>query len=417
MRRPDLTPADGAAVTAGPAGSPVTGPAPAALRRDRITAIGYSALASYAYFLYALSPFLVLLRHRLGFSYTVLSLHSTVFAAGSLLAGLSFAQVLRRTGRHRLFRLALLGTGCGALLLAAGTTLAVTLPAAALLGVAGPMLQTSSLAMLSAHHPAHRDRVLVEANAAASAAAVLAPALIGSLSGSDAGWRTGLALPVAALAVLQLLTHRQPLPEHPEQRPAGTSATAGGRLPAAFWVRCAVVGAAAGTEFGLVFYGSPLMAGRLGMDIGHAATVMTLFALGVLAGRLVGSRLVSRPDRAPRLLVWSWLLAAAGIGAFWASDRTWASEAALLVAGAGVANLFPLSLSLAIAAVPERSDTAAARAQAVVSAAIMLAPLTLGALSDRIGVVRAFTVEEVLVVTALLLVAVGRRRTPARSAL
>lgn len=150
-------------------------------RRDRITALGYTSLAAYAYCLYALAPFLTLLRRDLDFSYLVMSLHSTTFAAGSVLSGLFFTQALRRFGRHRLFWLSVIGTACGAVLLAVGSTVAFTLAATALLGVTGPMLQTSSLALLSVHHSAHRDRALVEANATASLAAVLAPALIGSL--------------------------------------------------------------------------------------------------------------------------------------------------------------------------------------------------------------------------------------------
>ncbi len=385
------------------AAAPSVGTAPPVFRRDGVTATGYAALTAYAYCLYGLAPFLTLLRRDLHFSYLVMSMHSTVFAAGSILAGAAFPQGLRLLGRHRLFQWCLLGTVCGALLLAMGDMIAVTLTAAALLGLAGPLLQTSSLALLSAHHPGHRDRALVEGNAAASAAAVLAPALIGSLGGTGIGWRSGLALPVATLVLLYLLSHRRPLPDY---RPIG-AATAVSRepLPTTFWIRCAVVGAVAGVEFGMVFYGSPLLVTRLGLGISQATTMMTLFAAGILAGRLAGSRLVRAQGRAPRMLAGSLLATGIGVAVFWTSGQPVLSGAALLVAGAGVANLFPLALSHAIAAVPERSDTAAARIQLVVSAAIMVAPLTLGALSDALGVVPAFATEAVLVAGALLLVA------------
>ncbi|WP_433854994.1 MFS transporter [Streptomyces kronopolitis] len=377
-------------------------------RRDRLTALGYTSLAAYAYCLYALAPFLTLLRRDLGFSYLVMSLHSTTFAAGSVLSGLFFTQALRRLGRHRLFWLSVLGTACGAVLLAVGSTVAFTLAATALLGVTGPMLQTSSLALLSVHHSAHRDRALVEANAAASLAAVLAPALIGSLGGTDAGWRAGLTLPVAAFAVLFLLGRGRPLPD------GGPAAgvVRPGRLPGRFWLRSAALGAAAGIEFGTVFYGAPLLVSRLGLGIGHAATLMTLFAVGILTGRTAGSRLVADQGKAPRLLTGSLLLAAAGLGLLWSSHTLVLSCGALLVAGAGVANLFPLSFSHAIAAAPDRSDLAAARNQLVVNSAIMAAPLALGALSDRVGVSTAFAVQAVLIVAALLLVTVDGRGTP-----
>ncbi|RXS85231.1 MFS transporter [Streptomyces sp. TM32] len=374
-------------------------------RRDRLTALGYTSLAAYAYCLYALAPFLTLLRRDLGFSYLVMSLHSTTFAAGSVLSGLFFTQALRRLGRHRLFWLSVIGTAGGVVLLAVGHTVAFTLAATALLGLTGPMLQTSSLALLSVHHSAHRDRALVEANATASLAAVLAPAVIGSLGGSDSGWRAGLVLPVVALALLYALGRGRPLPDQ-EGPAAGTVRP--GRLPGRFWLRSAALGAAAGIEFGTVFYGAPLLVSRLDLSISHAATLMTLFAVGILIGRTAGSRLVNDQGRAPRLLAGSLLLTAAGLGVFWSSHELVLSSAALLIAGAGVANLFPLSFSHAIAAAPDRSDLAAARNQLVVNSAIMAAPLALGALSDRVGVSSAFAVQAVLIVAALLLVTVDR---------
>ncbi|MGY5124193.1 MFS transporter [Streptomyces nigrescens] len=373
-------------------------------RRDRLTALGYTSLAAYAYCLYALAPFLTLLRRDLDFSYLVMSLHSTTFAAGSVLSGLFFTQALCRLGRHRLFWLSVIGTACGVVLLAVGNTVAFTLAATALLGLTGPMLQTSSLALLSVHHSSHRDRALVEANATASLAAVLAPAVIGSLGGTDSGWRAGLALPVVAFVLLYALGRSRPLP--------GQGAAAGplhqGRLPGRFWLRSSALGAAAGIEFGTVFYGAPLLVSRLDLSISHAATLMTLFAVGILIGRTAGSRLVNDQGKAPRLLTGSLLLAAAGLSIFWSSHALVLSSVALLIAGAGVANLFPLSFSHAIAAAPDRSDHAAARNQLVVNSAIMAAPLALGGLSDLVGVSAAFAVQAVLIVAALLLVTVDR---------
>ncbi|MBM4796581.1 MFS transporter [Streptomyces sioyaensis] len=374
-------------------------------RRDRLTALGYTSLAAYAYCLYALAPFLTLLRRDLDFSYLVMSLHSTTFAAGSVLSGLFFTQALRRLGRHRLFWLSAIGTAAGVVLLAVGHTVVFTLAATALLGLTGPMLQTSSLALLSVHHSAHRDRALVEANATASLAAVLAPAVIGSLGGTGSGWRAGLVLPVVALVLLYALGRGRPLPDQ-EGPAAGTVRP--GRLPGRFWLRSAALGAAAGIEFGTVFYGAPLLVSRLDLSISHAATLMTLFAVGILIGRTAGSRLVNDQGKAPRLLTGSLLLTAAGLGIFWSSHALVLSSAALLIAGAGVANLFPLSFSHAIAAAPDRSDLAAARNQLVVNSAIMAAPLALGALSDRVGVSSAFAVQAVLIVAALLLVTVDR---------
>lgn len=213
-------------------------PGTEAFVRDRTTILAYGALGVYAYYLYGLGPILAFLHDELGISHTLTTLHSSLWAAGTIVTGLLFDRISRRIGRHRTFWLSAAGTAGGALLFSVSHTVGLTLLSAALLGNLGTLLQTGTSVVLSDRHGKRRDRAFVEANIGASAAAVFAPVLFGFLHGTPVGWRTGFLLPVVALGALFLVFHRDTLPVHPPHSGDGSSGdrSARGRLPAAYWL-------------------------------------------------------------------------------------------------------------------------------------------------------------------------------------
>jgi predicted MFS family arabinose efflux permease len=102
----------------------------------------------------------------------------------------------------------------------------------------------------------------------------------------------------------------------------------------------------------------------------------------------------------------------AGFLVLWLGRAVVLSAVAIFVTGAGVGNLYPLSLAMALGAGAGKTDQAMARTQVAVGVAIGTAPLLLGVLSDHVGVLRALTVEPALIVVAalvLLLVVRGGR--------
>ncbi|WP_371477313.1 sugar MFS transporter [Kitasatospora sp. NBC_00315] len=382
--------------------------------RDRLTGMAYGGLAVYAYLLYALGPLLPLLRQDLRVGYTVMSLHSTAFAAGAVLTNLLFERLRGRAGHRRLYWVAAGGLALGSVLLAAGSTVAVTLTAAVVGGISGSLLQTTALAALAEHHGRLRERALVEANAGASATALVAPLAIGVLQGAGAAWNWSLLLPPAAVAVMYVLFRREPLrPRSPADDAPGGATGPGGRLPAVFWIRGALCGVVVGAEFCLVFYGSPQLTGAVGLTTGQAGAAMGLFYAGELIGRLAGSRLTGAAGRpVPRLVLGALAVGGAGFLLLWTAGSAWTALAGLFVAGLGIANLFPLTLSLAVGAAPGRTGRATAHVQLLVGTAIMIAPLLLGSLSDRIGVRLAFGVAGLLLLLALVLLRLGTGSTP-----
>jgi MFS family permease len=368
----------------------------AAFRRDRTTLLAYAALATFTFCLYALGPMLAFLRDELNLSYTLTSLHSSLWAAGTVVTGLSFSWLVRVLGRYRLFWLGAAGTAIGLVLVMVGHTVALTLLAAAWMGTSGTMLQTGTISLLSQRHGERRDRAFVEATVGGSLAAVLAPLVLGLGERSPGGWRAGFLLPLLALAILYLLFRRLELP-------TGQAAEAGSRrrLPAAFWRAALLVSVVVGLEFCLVFYAPQMLKAGAGLPTSQAAAVLSLFYLGELAGRAAAGWLTRRPGRAPSLTLAGLALTAAGVLALWLAG--WLAIPGLLVAGLGVANLYPLTLTLALGTAAGETDLANARVQLLTGIAVLSAPLVLGSLADTVGVTRAFILVLVLIALALVL--------------
>lgn len=374
--------------------------------RRRVTVLTYGALGCYAYCLYALGPILALLRRDLHLSYTTTSLHSSLWACGTIVTGFTYDRLARRLGRRALLWAAAVVSAAGALMFVGGYAVAVTLAAAAVLGLAGTLLQTGTVAVLADAFAHRADAAFVGANVLASATAVAAPLVLGGLDGTPVGWRVGMVLPVAALAVLWFSYGADRLPQ--AAAPAGDHRRP---LPRAYWVAAALVAVGVGIEFCIVFHGANLLRDHVGLSTRDAATAMSLFFVAELVGRVVGRGMTRTPGRAVPLTVGALAVTAFGFSALWLSRAPAVALTGLTVAGLGVANLYPLTLALAVRAAPGRTDSAAARVQVPVGAAVLVAPLALGALADHVGVVRAYAVEPVLLVLAAgLLVAAGRVR-------
>ena len=373
-------------------------------RRDPPTQLCYGALTAFAFWLYAFGPALALLRGELHFSYTVLGAYSALWPAGAALAGLSFAAVARRLSRAGVLWSSAAATTVGAGLFAAGRTVALTLPGVALLGFAGTTLVTCIQAVLSDRHGERRDRALTEANVLAAGCAVLAPLLLGLLHPAPGGWRVAMGLPVLVLAGLYLRYRRQPLPPGP----AGRTTRGRPRLPLSCWLLAGLVAAGVAVEFCPIYFGAELLT-TTGLRTTQAATALSAFYLGILAGRVGGAWLIRRAGRSIPLLYMSLAVTAAGFVVFWLAGLPAVAIAGLFTCGLGVANLYPLSLALAMAAAPGNSDAANATTQVLGGILVIVAPYLLGSLADHLGLRAAFTLEPVLIAVGALLLLAGSR--------
>lgn len=331
-------------------------------------------------------------------------MYSALWAAGAALVGVSFAALARRLRRGTLlWGSAAVATG-GAALFAATRTVAFTLLGAALLGFAGTALVACTQAILSDRHGDRRDRALTEANVGAAACAVLAPLLLGLLERTPAGWRVAMGLPAVVLAGLYLRYRYQPLPGAPPGRPANGRV----RLPLSCWLLAALVAVGIAVEFCLIYFGAELLT-TTGLRTAAAATAMSGFYLGILGGR-VGSAWLTRSAGRTVWLLWASLaVTAAGFGLFWLARPPVLAIAGLFLCGLGVANLYPLSLALTLAAAPGNGDRANGAIQFLGGVLVIASPYLLGSLADHLGLRAAFAIEPVLIGACAVLLTAGLR--------
>ena len=105
---------------------------------------------------------------------------------------------------------------------------------------------------------------------------------------------------------------------------------------------------------------------------------------GVLVGRVTGSVLARR--HAPhKLLAGALALTAIGFAILWPAGSPATALPGLAVLGVGLGTLFPLGLSVTVGLAPDHAQLASGRAVLVTSAAVLTAPLTVGALAFLLG--------------------------------
>ena len=278
----------------------------------------------------------------------------------------------------------------------------LTIGSVLLMGAIGSLSLVLIPAVLADRHGARRTLAIVEANILAAATGALAGVLIGLGQATPAGWRGPWLVILLVLVALFARDRAVALP--PPAREVHRHP--GARLPAAYWAYWVTVVLAVGVEFSLIFWGADFLTAA-GLDVSAAATTVSLFLWGMVAGRLVG-RQVSLRLPADRLLAVALGIAAAGFLLYWLSPRLPVTIVGLFVAGLGVANLFPVAAALALGAAPGFSNEAGARLSFASGTAILGAPLLLGALADAVGIAWAYGVVPIFIAGAFLASRLGR---------
>jgi len=326
----------------------------------------YGMLGVYNYLLSGLGPLMPSLRQELHLSYTVTSLHFSAWAVGMILAGVVGDRLVRAWGRHAVFWLGAAGLALGAVSLALVRQPLLSIGSVMLMGAVGSLALVLIPAVLADRHAARRTLAIVEANILAAATGALAGVLIGVGQATPMGWR-GPWLLILVVPLLLLARYRDvPLPPpaaRTSQRPRAA------RLPAAYWAYWVTVVLVVGVEFSLIFWGADFLIAA-GMDVSAAATTVSLFLWGMVAGRLVG-RQVAQRLAAERLLPVALGISAAGFLLYWLSPLLLPTILGLFVAGLGVANLFPVASALALGAAPGLTNEGGARLSFASCAAIL----------------------------------------------
>jgi MFS family permease len=360
-------------------------------RRDRLTWIAYTLLAWFAYLQAAPGLVIAHLRDELHLSYSTGGLHVAAFAAGSMAAGVASARLERVLGRRSVFWSAAALMGAGAIGLTAGRIAEATVGSLFVMGVGGGLLLVTIQAALADHHGERRAVALTEANVAASIAYVVLIGVLSLTAALHAGWRIAL-LASLVVPVLGWWTNRRLALDAP-----APSREAQGRLPGVYWIAAGMLFCATAAEWCITAWGATFVEDAADVSTDTAVALMAGYFGGVVAGRTLGSRLARRHDPA-RLLAFALAVAAAGFAILWPSTAPAQALVGLSLLGIGLGNLFPMGLSVTVALAPERAALASGRAVATTSFAVLLAPLTVGALADAASLKAAYGVVPVMLV-------------------
>ena len=407
------------------------------LRRTPITWAIYGVNGAWASFVYLSGPIAPILAEDLGVSVGTAGLVGTALAAGIATASVTGPAAVARLGRDGAIRVGLAVVAVNLL----GVTLVPTVLSGALaFGVilaliwvgstGGGTVLNASTARLSSIHPGHSGQAITEANAAAAWVGLFSPLLLGAALGAGLGWWVGVLVSlVAALAALSGLV----LAGRIERSAAFTGAIRqddewalvaaeeayaapvtdpappgmGGRLPRIFWVAMIALFAAAGTEFAINFWGSPLIQERTGAQTATATASMSTIVAGIAVGRTIGSWLTARLG-AHAMLLGGFSLSLVGFAVLWSASVLALAIVGLVVVGLGLATLFPLVLDRGIQLSGGHPDQAVARSSLVLGLAIGAAPFILGALGSIVSVATALLLVPVLIVAGLIGTALSR---------
>lgn len=381
--------------------------------RARATWGMYLALALFAYLETVVGPSVPFIREKLDLGYTATSLHFSAFAVGGIIVGFTSDRIVARFGRKRLLWGGLIGMALGAALVALAPIAPLTVTGAFFMGFLGSFALVTNQATLADIHGPMRTVAFAESNVAASTAAILAPLIVGLASSTVLGWQAGLMLGIPACAALLFLFARVPTPSaYPSQaRSVGADAS---RLPRTFWLYWTVLLLAGSVEWCFIYWGADYLIDSAGLSKSAAATSMTLFFLAMAIGRLVGSRL-ARHHPSSVLLLGAFAITAIGFPAFWLSHTPMVSLAGLFVAGIGIANFYPMSISAATGVAANQPDRATARLAICGGLALLVAPFALGAIADTAGMRAGLALVPPLLLAAATTTVLARRSSAALS--
>ena len=379
--------------------------------RNRFTWLAYLSLAVYGYFLNVLGPITPFLKEELRLTYTVSSFHFTAFAVGILLIGVGGHLLIQRLGKQRSLWLGLFGMSVSVLLLVVGRNPILTIGASFLMGFIGSLILAIVPAALSDQHGEMKAVALSEANVIASVFATSAPLLVGWFAQSGSGWRWALGMMAGVPLLMFLALGNDPSPETgtivSKSRPVNR------RLPSLFWMYWLAIFLGVSVEFCMVFWSADYLEQVLGLVKADAAQAVSLFLSAMILGRLLGSRLVQRFSTGAMVAI-SIVVAAAGFLLFWRAETSFLGLSGLFLTGLGVANFYPLILSLAISAADGNTVQAGARATLASGTAILALPLALGRLADTAGIRAAYGVVVYLLISVFLISQIAERISSVR---
>jgi MFS family permease len=375
-------------------------PAPT-LIRDRLTWLTYGHFAVYGYFFYGFGPVVPLLRAEQHTSRGVAGLHGTALAVGGMLGGALTPWLVRRFSRAGAAWFGLGGLGVAVLGFGILHPVWVTIALAAISSMFGTLIANTVVATLSDHHGSASFSAISEANACNAAVGLVAPLVVGACVAGGLGWRPGLAviavLVVALAAVTAVLRVRAPAV------PRTVEITRTSPLPQSYRLVWSCLVATTAVEVCLNLWVADELRTHAHAAPGTATAGLSAVVLGVLVGRLAGSRLLLRWP-ATSVLLSAIVLSMIGFAGFWLAPTPLLAFVGLFVLGVGDSMHFPLGIALAVSHSHGRPDLALSRASYATGLAAGIAPFAFGVVADSVGPYVAFLLVPLCLAVAAAIV-------------
>lgn len=374
--------------------------------RNRFTVSAYILLGFYAFIQSALGPIMPFVRTELSLNYTVTGLHLTGFALGMVIAGGSSAPIAHRIGRKRLFWGGGLGMciGCGLFMLAQIALLSII--GTFLMGWLGTYLLVMIQSTLADEHLGHRAIAFTESNIVASIFAVFAPIMVGVGVSMGLTWRLSLILGIGLWVILIVFYYQTDLPK---SKLTVNTVNQKESLPRLFWFYWFVVFLSVAVEWCMIFWSADFLEKVVLLPTEQAASIVSVYLLAMLVGRVIGSRMARRYS--PRQLFWvANGVILLGFPLFWLGQIPTINILGLFVVGLGVSNLFPLGLSIASDVGENASDLASSRVSLGAGLAILILPQALGSTADIIGIFNAYMIVPIFIVLLIVTLVIANRQ-------
>jgi len=348
-------------------------------RRDRFTWTAFGALFAFGFLLALIGPALPYIRSVERISYIVAALHQVAFAIGVGLAGALSARDRPHFSRRSVIAVGLAGGGLAALAVGYGDTPPVTIAGALLMGLLGTLALIRLWASVADAHGPLRAVAMTEGEVAVSLAGVITPLLIGALATSFATWRLAFAVATAIVAVAVVGIGRvdfpTPRPTAPAPEPREHT-----RIQPTLVIILAIVA----LEFALSFWLSSYLNEDIGLSPHTAVSLVSILYASNLAGRLLASRL-ARTHSQEGVLGAALAVVVTGLPFLLAARTVPAVLPGIVLAGAGIGALFPMTSSLHVQASRRTADSALGEILTVAAVGQLLGPFLAGAIAQASG--------------------------------
>ena len=332
-----------------------------------------------SYSIYTVGAVTAFLAMALALSETQAGLHSSLMAAGMIVAGVAGDRVDRLVGAWpaRIAGLVLLAGGL--MVLAWAPAVLVTLAASAAIGLGGGTMFGHLYQTVGAGGGTRARLQVTRAALVAKVSQLVVPLAIGLGIAISFGWQF-VVVPVLALMVLLFVRSR------PAEAAIHAAGSMNGRLPRAYWLPWMLTVSVIGLEFGVIVWGSTLVERQTGVTLADATLTISAFVGGLILARVLLSLPgLGRLDPILGIRV-AVVLTIVAVMVPWLSSSYEISAVGMLVAGFGIGMLYPLCAAITLAAAPDQPAAASSRLVLAAGLALLVGPLVLGVVADFAGI-------------------------------